>query len=109
MTLLPPSDEPVSVPEWDVALEALISEEYRRQGRPLTTEDIQRLAGEHTIRFDDIIDTLRSLVRRGHWCYADPRRGPRSLSGEELDLLDIAERRIQARDLRDFSGGWQPA
>ena len=109
MSQLPPSDEPISVPLWDVALEALIVEEYQRTGRPVTTEDIQRLAGEHTIRFDDIVDALLCLVRHNNWCYADPQRGPRPLSKDELNLLDTSERRIQPRDLRDFSGGWQPA
>jgi hypothetical protein len=41
-------EEPIAVPKWDVALEALIKEEYGELGRLLTLDDYRRLAQQYT-------------------------------------------------------------
>jgi len=58
---------PVDVPKWDIALEALISDEYRRLQRPLSIGDFRRLGQAHKIRFHDIMATVYQLVRYGKW------------------------------------------
>ncbi len=64
-----PMDRPVEVPKWDVALEALITDEYRRLKRPLQVADFRRLAQAHKIRFHDIMETVQLLDRHGRWCH----------------------------------------
>ena len=95
------------IPKWDVALEALLNEEYRKLGRPLGHEDFRRLAGRYAIRFDDIMATLFELAVAGCWEYRD-RSGSRvELDRERVDRLH--ERgRLQENNLQDFDGDWRP-
>ena len=39
-------DEPIAVPKWDEALEALVRDEYQNKGEPLTVADLRRHAME---------------------------------------------------------------
>jgi len=58
---------PISIPKWDIALEALVNDEYKRLGRPLTLEDFRRLGQVHQIRLHDIMATVHQLERHGKW------------------------------------------
>ena len=95
------------VSKWDVALEAMAQEEFRRQGRPLRLEDFQRLAHIHAMRLDDIMATLFELVIQGEWTYRDEQGQPREFGRETLDALYV-KGRLREEDLRVFGGGWQP-
>jgi hypothetical protein len=101
------SDGSIQVPEWDVALEALVKEEQHKLGRPLYLDDFRRLAQQYTIRLDDIMVTLFELCIRGHWRYEGGDNRP--ITRELLDRLTAGGRRLTDEDLKDFSGGWRPA
>jgi len=98
-----PSDGPIQIPKWDVALEALVKEEQHKLGRPLTLEDFRRLAQHYTIRLDDIMVTLFELCIHGRWRYegADHR-----ITRELLEEVTAAGR-IKDEDLKGFKGGWR--
>ena len=100
-------EEPIAVPKWDVALEAMATEEYAKLGRPLTLEDYRRLAQQYTIRLDDIMVTLFELCIYSRWQYRNSAGEPREISRELLDEL-TAGGRLKDEDLTTFSGGWTP-
>lgn len=62
-----PVDQPVEIPKWDVALEALVMEEYDTIRRPLGLDDFRRLGQTHGIRFHDIMATIYQLEVHGKW------------------------------------------
>ena len=98
-------DEPV--PQWDVALEALVREEYQQLGRLLDNQDFRRLANHYTIRFDDIMATLFELAIQGCWVYLERSGRRQAISRETLDKLYV-HGRLNEEDLRSFTGGWRP-
>lgn len=97
-----------SIPKWDVALAALADDEFRRKGAAMTLNDFRNLARQHTIRLDDIMETLFLLVINGQWIYLDSDGRAQALNQETLDRLYI-KRRLSDKDLQEFDGSWQPA
>lgn len=95
------------VPEWDIALAALASEEAGKQGRGLTIRDFQHLAEEHAIRFDDIMVTMFELVIQGKWKYQDANGIDKLISRDEVEKLYVGGRLAEA-DVMQFTGQWIP-
>lgn len=100
-------DEPVAVPKWDVALEALVREEYEKKGEPLTVADLRRLAMEYAIRFDDIVVTMFELCLNAEWQYRDHAGNIDEMTRERYDELTSAGR-LKDQDMQRFDGGWSP-
>lgn len=100
-------DEPVAVPKWDVALEALVREEYEKKGEPLTVADLRRLAMEYAIRFDDIVVTMFELCLNAEWQYRDHDGNIDEMTRERYDELTSAGR-LKDQDMQRFDGGWSP-
>ncbi len=96
-----------AIPQWDVAIEALVREEFQKLRRSLTVEDFQRLAQQYAIRFDDMMATAFELVFRGKWIYQDEQGGVRRLTREEIDRASVSGR-LQRNDVERFTGGWRP-
>ncbi len=94
------------VPDWDVALEALILEEHRKLGRPLGLGDFKRLSHEYAIRFDDMMATLFELVVQGRWAYRDEHGAPVAIGREQYEQLK-RNGRVEIADVRDFTGNWR--
>ncbi len=95
------------IPRWDVALEALVREEYQHLGRPLSHGDFRRLASRYAIRFDDIMATLFELAMAGEWEYLQAG-GERLAITPELVAGLYTNARLDERDLKAFTGGWRP-
>jgi hypothetical protein len=104
MTISTQFDE--AIPEWDIALEALIREEQQKLGRPLVLGDFQRLCLKFVIRFDDMMETLFELVIRGKWAYYDEQGAPVTITREQFERLRC-NGRIEVGDVRHFTGGWR--
>lgn len=100
-------DEPIAVPKWDVALEALVREEYEKKAVPLEVADLRRLALEYAIRFDDIVVTLFELCIHGEWQYRDRADRVQDMTREKFDELTSGGR-LKDKDLSGFDGGWLP-
>ena len=96
------------LPKWDVALEALVREEHKKLERPLLTDDFLRLAKEHAIRFDDIMDTVLRMVTLGVWTYADAKGEAQAITQEEVDRM-YKGGRLKDEDLKEYDGSWAPA
>jgi len=97
-----------NMPKWDVALEALAADEYRKKSAPLTLDDFHALATKHAIRLDDIMETMFLLAINHEWRYLDSSGTEQPLTQEVLDGLYV-KRRLSEKDLAAFDGGWQPA
>lgn len=95
-----------AIPEWDVALEALIREEHQKLGRPLTFGDFQRLSRQYAIRFDDLVATVFELAFHGHWVYHDEQGMPVAITHALYEDLR-RDGRIEVADLRAFTGDWR--
>lgn len=102
-----PADSPIEVPKWDVALEALAKEEWRKKGAGLTVADFKRLGGEHATRFDDIMVTMFELTLNGLWQYHDAAGVPCKITRKEVNDLYV-NGRIHERDMGQFTGSWAP-
>ncbi len=98
-------EEPIAVPKWDVALEAMAKEEYGKLARPLTMDDFRQLAQQYTIRLDDIMVTLFELCVQGKWQYYDADGKPYKITRQLLTRL-TAGGRLNDEDLKTFGGGW---
>lgn len=96
------------IPQWDVAIEALIREEFDKQRRILGVEDFDRLAQQYVIRFDDMMTTAFELVIHGKWVYLDEHGVCGGITRESVDNLSRVGR-LQRRDVERFTGGWRPA
>lgn len=96
------------VPKWDVALAGLLHEEAGKLGRGLRIADFQRLAKDHTIRFDDIMATMFEMVIAGAWHYEDPQGVKREISRDEVNKLYVGGRLDEA-DVGQYTGMWIPA
>jgi hypothetical protein len=97
-----------NMPKWDVALASLVSDEFRKNNRPLTLDDFHHLAKLHAIRLDDIMETMFLLAINGEWTYADSAGQAQPLDRETLDGLYV-KGRLSERDLGAFNGSWRPA
>ena len=101
-------DEEVEIPNWDVALEALIQEEVTKQGRALKVNDFHQLSVEYSIRFDDIMETVFALTLEGRWIYQDAKGQEKEITQAMVDGLYV-NARLHEDDVRSFTGGWSPA
>lgn len=95
------------IPKWDVALEALVKEEFQLRGRLLNNVDFRRLANQYAIRFDDIMATLFELAIAKRWEYVEIGGGRREITPDTVSALYVSGR-LDEKDLQDFSGGWRP-
>ncbi len=102
------TDNPTDVPKWDIALEALLVEEFHKKAAAVTLADIRRLATIHAIRFDDIIDTLMVMCLEGAWKYQDEAGREQQITAEDVDRL-FATGRTDLVDMEAYSGGWSPS
>ena len=98
-------DEPT--PKWDVALEALVREECQKRGEALRLADFRRLAQEHAIRFDDIMDTLFRLVIHAEWSYQRADGTEHQITQDEVNRLYV-NGRLSEEDVQQYDGEWQP-
>ena len=101
------NEEVTGMPDWDVALASLIRDECRSQGGTLSIEDFSRLARVHSIRFDDIMETVFALCIHGQWRYTDANGNARLITREEVNRLYV-DRRLYEKDLREYNGKWSP-
>ena len=97
-----------NMPKWDVALEALAGNEFRKKASPLTLDDFRNLAKEHAIRLDDIMETMFLLAINRAWVYSDRDGREQALEQDTLDALYV-KRRLSGDELATFDGTWQPA
>jgi len=95
------------IPKWDVALEALLAEEFDERGMEMRITDFQRLAREYGIRFDDIIDTLFRMCIEGAWGYRDASGRERIITQEDYDRLFV-KGRTREKDMAEYDGSWFP-
>ncbi len=95
-------------PLWDVALEALLLESYQSANQPLRLDDLQQLATRHTIRLDDILDTLCRLSEQHVWVYYDTD-GQATKPDRNMAKLLRANHRLNDVQLERFQGTWLPA
>lgn len=96
------------IPKWDIALAALAKEEYQKTGHGLGVEDFKRLAGKHSIRFDDIMVTMFELVINHEWCYEEADGALRPIGRDEVDNLYVGGR-LREEDVKEYTGRWRPA
>lgn len=96
------------IPQWDVAIEALVREEFQNQRRLLRIADFDHLAQQYAIRFDDIMATVFELVVHGKWIYLDEQGAGQTITRERVDRLN-AQGRMERKDVEKFTGGWRPA
>ncbi|MEW5757171.1 MAG: hypothetical protein AB1810_12800 [Pseudomonadota bacterium] len=101
------TENPMDVPKWDIALEALLVEEFHKKETPVTLDDMRRLATLHAIRFDDIIDSLLVMCLEGVWKYTDEAGRVQPISAEDVERL-FASGRVDHADLAAYTGGWSP-
>lgn len=92
-------------PKWDVALEALLNEEYEKRQTALMVEDLQRLAVLHSIRFDDILDTLMIMCVDGAWQYKTAQGVAQPLTQDDYDTL-FENGRTTDEGVAHYSGSW---
>ncbi len=102
------TEEVIEVPKWDVALEALLREEYVSVGRMLMIEDFHKLSMEYSIRFDDIMDTVFAMTLEGKWVYRNVDGFDTEITQDMVDGLYV-NARLHENDVRGFNGGWLPA
>lgn len=93
---------------WDVALEALLLEQHQAQGEALNLAQLTRLADQHNIRLDDILDTLCKLTGHGSWQFLGKDGAPAEPDADMCRLLQ-ANHRLNEVQLDRLRGGWQPA
>jgi len=101
---MPPNEY---LPRWDVALAALANDTFREKAAPLVLDDFRRLASEHAIRFDDIVESMFQLVIHNEWKYTDSTGNQQVINQTTLDGLYV-KRRLSETDLSAFDGGWEP-
>jgi len=102
------TEEDIEIPKWDVALEALIEEEFIKHGHVLKVDDFHQLSVEYSIRFDDIMETVFALTLEGRWIYQDEKGEEQEITQATVDSLYI-NARLHEDDVRGFKGGWKPA
>lgn len=97
----------VEIPRWDVAIESLIAEEYYKNKTGLRVDDFKRLSTEHTIRFDDIMDTVFKLCIHGEWRYRDEKGKDVAITQKTVNELYV-NARLHEKDVRELKGSWAP-
>lgn len=97
-----------NMPKWDVALAALADDAFRKKAAPLNLGDFHKLAKQHTIRLDDIMETMFLLTINGEWTYQDNSGRIQPVDQKTLDSLYV-KRRLSDKDLSAFDGTWKPA
>lgn len=95
------------MPQWDVAIESLVRDEYRKLNRALTIEDFQRLGTEYKIRFDDIMATLAQLCSHREWLVNGKDAQGKGVGAGIVDEL-FPYGRLDERVARRYSISWQP-
>jgi hypothetical protein len=93
---------------WDVALAALLTEQYQQQGRALDLSQLHALSDRYTIRLDDLLDTLCKLTAHGEWDYLDRDGNVRPPDADMCRLLH-ANHRLNPVQLDRLRGRWRPA
>ena len=101
------TEEDIQIPNWDVALEALILEEYSKLGHALKIDDFHGLSVEYAIRFDDIMETVFALTLEGKWSYRDAQGQDKEITQDMIDQLYV-NARLHEDDVREYTGGWSP-
>ncbi len=96
----------MEIHKWDVALENLIREETEKNNKPLTLNDVKRLANDHVIRFDDIMVTVFELTLNNKWVYKE-NNSIVPLTREQVDDLYTGGR-IKEEDVERYTGSWFP-
>ncbi|VAW75704.1 hypothetical protein MNBD_GAMMA12-1556 [hydrothermal vent metagenome] len=99
------ANENIDVPEWDVALEALLVEECRKN-EFLDLDQIQTMAAAYQIRFDDIMITLFELILHKHWAYYNDEGVMVGICRNDVNKL-YKNGRIHIEDLDYFDGQWR--
>lgn len=94
-------------PQWDIALESLLRETQKSKGSALGMDDLHALAAKHTIRLDDILDTLCLLSEHQAWSYFE---ADGSLAAPDDDMAKHlhANKRLNDAQLERFDGSWAP-
>ena len=92
---------------WDVALAALLTDCYRTQGQALNLHAVTRLSDQHSIRLDDMLDTLCKLVRHAGWQFLTSAGEPVEPDEAICDLLENNQRLTELQ-LDRLHGRWQP-
>lgn len=105
ITISPDFDE--EIPLWDVALEALLREEYRKRKVPLTVDDVQRLSAQYLIRFDDMMHTLFELTVQGYWRYLSAPDVIAEVTREHMTTLWADGRLFPERAREAYPGAWR--
>ncbi len=100
-------DQEALTPKWDVALEALVTEEFAERGVEMRIADFQRLARQYGIRFDDIIDTLFRMCIEGVWGYRNGDGQELSITWQDYEQLFV-NGRTKEKDMAEYDGGWFP-
>lgn len=95
------------IPQWDVALEALLCEEYGKRKAPLTVADVRRLSTQYIIRFDDLMLTLFELTVQGYWRYQNEAGVPTVVTRDHMDALWVEVRPDPERVAAAYPGGWR--
>ncbi|KAF0191511.1 MAG: hypothetical protein FD165_1845 [Gammaproteobacteria bacterium] len=100
-------DEKEEMPQWDVAIESLINEEYSKLGRPLGVEDFQRLGTDYKIRFDDIMATLAQLCLHDEWIFEGEDGRGKTIGREIIEEL-FPYGRLEERLAKKYAVIWLP-
>lgn len=95
------------IPQWDVALEALLREEYSKRRTPLTVKDVHALSVQYEIRFDDMMRTLFELTVQGRWRYLPTPTTLAEVTRADMDALWSEGRLTFERAAEAYSGGWR--
>lgn len=101
------TEKEMDIPKWDVALEALIREEYVKLNCALKIDDFHHLSVEYSIRFDDIMETVFALTIEGRWTYQDEKGRDKEITQDMVDDLYV-NARLHEDDVREYTGGWRP-
>jgi hypothetical protein len=95
------------IPKWDVALEALLREEYQKRRTPLTVDDVQRLSAQYSIRFDDMMHTLFELTIHGLWRYMPAPNVIGEITRAHMDALWAEGRLVPDHARKHYPGAWR--
>lgn len=91
--------------QWDIALAALVAEEYKNKGTALTVEHFNQLAHRYKIRFDDIMATVFELTIHNQWQYSNSQE--QAITRKTLNELYV-NGRLKQKDVEAFTGEWHP-
>lgn len=98
---------PTDIPDWDVALEALIRDEAIKLDSGLSMDDFKRLAREHAIRLDDIMATVVQLVKHERWRHEARDQQGKPVAESELQDLYVFSR-VDEKLVEQYVIHWLP-